>query len=703
MAKTVVEKVNSPDTDVTIFKISGTLGFHENQVLTKFFDECSNRGIHKLVMDFSDLGSLGGGCAKIIRDAAAAGQVRLCVAGASKTVQNFLEKKGPTSILFASNTASAVAEINSFPGTTSSPQDQSTNDDASLGDGVSDESVSAAPQTDSADEEPGIELDDVISDVDDILQRGTQTSAVPPDPGLRQLADDQVTDAAPAQQTVPAAAQKAAPAQQTVPAAAQKPAPVQQTAPATAQKPVPAQQTAPATSQNPVPVQQPAPTGAQKAAPAQQSTLATAQKPASAQNAVATQERPANDVPAAMKDPAHEREPAPTATAGKPSAQQETAGKTGADDAAKVKELKRLLVQYKWLFSLNADFSAIEDKGQLLDAFLLTTIAQVGVEAAAFLELSADEFVARCWKGFETADPAALNIDRAEVDIDGWIQSPRIFPLEDAPLSDAARQRMDSWDLVHAAPFVVRDGFRGLVMLGRPIRGKLDGHAWEFLNMMISQVAIAYENSCRLEKETERTLGLVQSLISMVESNTLSDGTTELVMDLTYAMAVKMHYPEEHIRDLMYGTVLRDIGMIKTSDLILRSPRELMKEEWEVIKQHPIEGAEMLGKMNFSEHTQDIVKYHHERYNGEGYPSALADSQIPLGARILSVVESYAAMLQDRPTRPALSREEAIATLEENWGLRYDPEIVKEFVEVIDEEIRTGKRPRYKGIDLVRK
>ena len=127
-----------------------------------------------------------------------------------------------------------------------------------------------------------------------------------------------------------------------------------------------------------------------------------------------------------------------------------------------------------------------------------------------------------------------------------------------------------------------------------------------------------------------------------------------------------------------------------------------MKEEWEVIKQHPIEGAEMLERMNFSEHTRDIVRYHHERYNGEGYPSALADSQIPLGARILSVVESYAAMLKDRPTRPALSREEAIATLEENWGLRYDPEIVDVFVSVIDEEIRTGERPRYKGIDLIR-
>ena len=80
-------------------------------------------------------------------------------------------------------------------------------------------------------------------------------------------------------------------------------------------------------------------------------------------------------------------------------------------------------------------------------------------------------------------------------------------------------------------------------------------------------------------------------------------------------------------------------------------PRELVQEEWEVIKQHPVEGADMLKNMKFPEHTRQIVLCHHERYNGEGYPAGLAGAEIPLGARILSVVESYAAMLQDRSPR----------------------------------------------------
>jgi HD-GYP domain-containing protein (c-di-GMP phosphodiesterase class II) len=150
----------------------------------------------------------------------------------------------------------------------------------------------------------------------------------------------------------------------------------------------------------------------------------------------------------------------------------------------------------------------------------------------------------------------------------------------------------------------------------------------------------------------------------------------------------------------MYGTVLRDIGMIKVSDLIVRSPRELMPEEWDIIKRHPSDGAAMLRDMKFSEHAVNVVLHHHERFNGEGYPRGTQGQDIPLGARIVSVVESYAAMLQERPTRRALSREEAVSTLKENWGMRYDPEVVRCFVEVVEEEIRSGESPKEKKFAL---
>jgi hypothetical protein len=588
MAKTVVQKVDSPDPDVTIFKISGTLGFHENQVLAKFFDECSSRNIRKLILDFSDLGSLGGGCAKIIREACGNAAVEIRISGASRAVQSFLQGKEGATIQFVADVSQALTDF--LEERAPRPRAQGVPhaggaDKAAVH--VSRKSVTRAspagspavsPAGSSAGARPGHSspgigvgyADDVLAEVDGLLGKPERTP-----PSSR-------TD--------------------------------------------PAQE----------PLQKPLPEPAQTPAPSDE-----------------------------------------------------------------VKELKRKLVRYRALFSLTRDFSRIEEKSRLLDAFLLTIIAQVGVESAAFLELGEGEFTAVCWKGFETADPASLNIQCDEVDMDAWLQSSEIFPIADAPIADEAKARVQKWDLPFAAPFIVHDKFRGIVLLGTPIRRALDADSWEFLNMMFDQVAIAYENSCRLEKQNARTLGLVQSLISMIENSTVSRGTTELVMDLTYAVAIKMHYPEENTRDLLYGTVLRDIGMLNTG-LIVRSPQELQQEEWEVIKQHPVEGAQMLGKMGFSRHACDIVLFHHERYNGEGYPDGLTGAQIPLGARILSVVESYAAMLHDRPHRPALSQEEALNTLAENWGLRYDPEVVTVFLQTVEEETRSRTGTGHRGIELIK-
>jgi HD-GYP domain-containing protein (c-di-GMP phosphodiesterase class II) len=340
------------------------------------------------------------------------------------------------------------------------------------------------------------------------------------------------------------------------------------------------------------------------------------------------------------------------------------------------------------------------EKSKLLDAFLLTLIAQIGLESAAFLELVDNKFVATRWKGFETADPDSLSCKVEDVDIANWQQSPVAHEVGSAPLADSAKKVLEQWDMAYAAPFIVYGQFRGLVLLGNSI-GKLGNEAWEYLGMLSNQVAIAYAHTCRFEEERDRMLGLVHSLISMIEHNTVTLGSTEAIVNYVHALAVELHYPEDRMHDLLYGTVLRDIGMIKISDLIVRSPRELLKEEWEVIKRHPIEGAMMLEKMRFSNHTVKIVISHHERFNGEGYPDRLQGNQIPLGARIVSVVESFAAMMEDKPARPALTEEEALNTIRENWGLRYDPDVVNQFVEIIEEEIRTGRKVASRGIELL--
>jgi HD-GYP domain-containing protein (c-di-GMP phosphodiesterase class II) len=591
--KTRIEKLSSPHSGVTIFKITGTLGFHEKAVLERIFAECNRRGLARVLFEVSELESLGGGCARIIREEASRGRVAIGLVGATRTVLKFLKKEDAPRIVVADDLDDAipaiVAKVLAFEATP----------------------------------DPELETDDTLNDsLDDILELG---DAPAEEEDAEANADD---DAPPVSSRDPERTRDAKePVRDTRDSARAEP---KQESP----RPEPARASAP------------------PARPERRRTAA----------------------------------PAPTFSAD--------------HRTADPRELQKRIIQYNTLFSINSDFYRLRERKALLDAFLLTTIAQVGVESAVFLEQTRNYFVPVAMKGIEPGELRGFALSGAQLRLEKWGDTVEVQLVEKSPFGDDVKAPLLAVGCTYVAPFIVRGDVRGVLLLGRPIRNELDASTIDFLKILIHQAAIAYESMSRFEEENERTLGVVQTLISLIEENTLARGNTNMITSYVFALAHKMHYASEHLRDLMYGTVLRDIGMIKVSDLIVRSPRELMPEEWEIIKRHPTDGAAMLRDMKFSDHAINVVLHHHERFNGEGYPRGTQGQDIPLGARIVSVVESYAAMLQVRPTRPALSREEALNTLKENWGMRYDPEVVRSFVEVIEEEIRSGTSPKEKKFAL---
>jgi HD-GYP domain-containing protein (c-di-GMP phosphodiesterase class II) len=263
-----------------------------------------------------------------------------------------------------------------------------------------------------------------------------------------------------------------------------------------------------------------------------------------------------------------------------------------------------------------------------------------------------------------------------------------VIPVDGFAMDERVKAGIKNEGIEYVCPFRTKDGISGIVLLGKRIAGRgMKQEDFEFLRILVNIAQGAYDNAMMFDREHERTLGIVKTLISIIEENTLLKGTSEFVSRYVGMVAKNMDYPEEHFKDLIYGTVLRDMGMVKVSDLILRSPRDLTKEEWEIIKRHPEDGAEMLSRMKFSDHVIGIVRTHHERFNGEGYPYALRGKEIPLGSRIISVIESYAAMIHERPTRPALSEREALGALKENYGLRYDREVIMHFARIMEKEI----------------
>jgi hypothetical protein len=211
--------------------------------------------------------------------------------------------------------------------------------------------------------------------------------------------------------------------------------------------------------------------------------------------------------------------------------------------------------------------------------------------------------------------------------------------------------------------------------------GSLDHEAIE---SVAAQAGFALDHIDALEGARARTLLVSKTLVTLIERRLgqQSGAETEIVAEYVARLAERMNVDRQELPDLLYGAIMRDVGMIEISDLVLKSPRKLTPEEWKLVQRHPIAGAEILRGMGFSEAACEVVQHHHERFNGQGYPHGLRGTAIPVGARMVSVVESYVAMLRQTPYRPALSEDEALSVLQENWEMRYDPNVIEQFIQL---------------------
>jgi hypothetical protein len=244
----------------------------------------------------------------------------------------------------------------------------------------------------------------------------------------------------------------------------------------------------------------------------------------------------------------------------------------------------------------------------------------------------------------------------------------------------------------------VRRELEGILLLGgRGGRKGFQEDERDLLTTLANQGAVAISNARYYRAQEDRNLGLVRGMMSLIESrDTYAKGNTERVVRYVTATAKLLNYPKESLKMLIYGAVLRDIGMITVSHVILKNPAHLSDDEWALIKQHPTRGAQILEEMNFPQEVIEVVRNHHERWGGEGYPRGIKGTQIPLGARVVSLVDGYVAMTAERPYRRALPTEKARQVIAENWGTPFDPTIVDVFLAVLD-KIEKRSRQRVGG------
>lgn len=220
-------------------------------------------------------------------------------------------------------------------------------------------------------------------------------------------------------------------------------------------------------------------------------------------------------------------------------------------------------------------------------------------------------------------------------------------------------------------------------------RQGIEAGADDFLTKPIDQITLRarIRTQLRLKHLTdhlEHTERVIFMLAQAVEAkDPYTEGHLQRISTYAERFARTLELDLEQVAQVRYGGVLHDIGKIGVKDWILLKPGALTPAEYEEIKLHPTIGAGIIGQMRFAREVAPIVRGHHERWDGRGYPDGLAGDIIPIGARIIAIVDSFDAMTTDRPYRRALTAEHAAAELTAGAGTQFDPQLVMTFVELL--------------------
>lgn len=219
-------------------------------------------------------------------------------------------------------------------------------------------------------------------------------------------------------------------------------------------------------------------------------------------------------------------------------------------------------------------------------------------------------------------------------------------------------------------------------------RGDANGFTEEerrLIETLASQAAIAIENA-RLFENTQRTyFETIRSLAQALEArDAYTKGHSERVMRYAVQTAEAMGIDEEERRLICHAALLHDIGKIGIADAVLNKTGVLSDADRAVIENHPIWGDSIIGPIRLLERVQLLVRHHHERFDGEGYPDKLAGHEIPLGARVIAVADAFDAMTSNRPYRGALPLGKAVEEMRRGAGTQFDPEVVDHFLAVLD-------------------
>lgn len=282
------------------------------------------------------------------------------------------------------------------------------------------------------------------------------------------------------------------------------------------------------------------------------------------------------------------------------------------------------------------------------------------------------------------ADDTLIGLDCSEERLQKYFQvMERPVQVDHLPSTfEGVKKELKASGVKWIVPLVWEDEYLGTLFVnGTPQDGP------EFSDSLVQAFKLASRLLERFKEQNadaEDNLDLIQLLMGQREKRFFdSDIMTNSIVRHLNKLAGEMGFPSDQKRDLIYGCLLRDIGLIDKDDVLMGSPADMTPSQWKAYRNHPTEGATLLEELKLSQTAMEVVKGHHERFNGEGFPAGLSGRDIPLAARVVTVVENFVTMTTGAGGLEPRTVEEASQVMKENLGERYDPDIVSIFLSVM--------------------
>ncbi len=277
---------------------------------------------------------------------------------------------------------------------------------------------------------------------------------------------------------------------------------------------------------------------------------------------------------------------------------------------------------------------------------------------------------------------------------------PLIAGSELKELLSKSLYQMELFETIVCIPSYFRDDLLGILLLGKKQdNNDFDHGELDFFVALSQDVAMAIRNAqlfndlkTELEKKQKLFFHTTVAMAAAIEAkDRYTHGHTSRVTNYAIEIAKKLSqknkklHENKFFEDIRIASLLHDIGKIGVPESILNKEGPLDPEEIKKINEHPMIGVNILQTIPELDYVLSGIKYHHERFDGNGYPEGLNDGQIPLIALIISVADSFDAMTSDRPYRKGFSREKAVEIIKQESGKQFDPNIVSTFLEIIAE------------------